>query len=107
MRLCFDLDGTLCTVRKEGQCYSEVTVIEEMKRFLLQRKAEGNYIIIYTARGMNTFDGNVGKVNVKLVPLTLKWLEDNKIPYDEIYFGKPHADWYIDDKAINVDSLNL
>jgi capsule biosynthesis phosphatase len=107
MRICFDLDGTLCTIRKEAECYSEVKVREEIKRFLLQRKAEGHYIIIYTARGMNTFDGNVGKINAKLVPLTLKWLENNKIPYDEIYFGKPSADWYIDDKAINVDNLNL
>jgi hypothetical protein len=29
----------------------------------------------------------------------LDWLEKYDIPYDEIFFGKPNADIYIDDKA--------
>jgi len=33
--------------------------------------------------------------------VTLDTLEQFSIPYDELFFGKPHADAYIDHKAIN------
>jgi aminoglycoside phosphotransferase len=33
--------------------------------------------------------------------ITFNTLENFNIPYDEIYFGKPYADFYIDDLAIN------
>jgi hypothetical protein len=29
----------------------------------------------------------------------LDWLAKNEIPYDEIWFGKPHADVYLDDNG--------
>ena len=33
--------------------------------------------------------------------ITFDTLDKYDIPYDEIYFGKPYADYYIDDLAIN------
>jgi hypothetical protein len=33
--------------------------------------------------------------------ITCDTLEKYEIPYDEIYFGKPYADFYIDDLAVN------
>ncbi|HQH27219.1 MAG TPA: hypothetical protein PLP17_07470, partial [Oligoflexia bacterium] len=32
--------------------------------------------------------------------VTLEWLRRHEIPFDEIHFGKPHADVYIDDNAL-------
>ena len=29
------------------------------------------------------------------------WLRKNKVPFDEIYFGKPWGDIYIDDQALH------
>ena len=39
---------------------------------------------------------NVGKV-------TLDWLERHNVEYDEILFGKPNADVYIDDRAVRFE----
>jgi len=32
--------------------------------------------------------------------MTEKWLKDNRVCYDELIFGKPAADVYVDDKAV-------
>eukprot|EP00959_Pyramimonas_sp_CCMP1952_P055312 1156230-Pyramimonas_sp.AAC.1 len=39
------------------------------------------------------------RLQAKLGSVTFKTLADFNIPFDEIYFGKPHADVYIDDKS--------
>jgi hypothetical protein len=39
--------------------------------------------------------------------VTFDTLEKYKIPYDELYFGKPHADMYIDDKALDTSFLDV
>lgn len=105
-RICFDLDETLCTKKQPHESYSDVVVIEEMAAYLRAMKARGHYIIINTARNMVTQDSNLGKVNKNVGLETLQWLKDNNIPYDEIYFGKPFADFYIDDKAIRPQEIN-
>ena len=46
---------------------------------------------------MKTHSGNIGKINVDIGKITFETLEKFDIPYDEIYFGKPYADFYIDD----------
>jgi hypothetical protein len=53
---------------------------------------------------MKTCQGNLGMVTARISLITLKWLEKYDIPYDEIYFGKPHADVYIDDNAYRFNS---
>ena len=53
---------------------------------------------------METFLGNVGKINAVQGPILYEWLEKYEIPYDEIYFGKPNADVYIDDKGLKFES---
>jgi hypothetical protein len=50
---------------------------------------------------MRTHGGNVGVINRDIGKITFDTLEKFGIPYDEIYFGKPHADIYIDDLALN------
>ncbi len=41
--------------------------------------------------------GNIGKVMADIGKVTLDTLEKFDIPYDELYFGKPYAHYYIDD----------
>jgi capsule biosynthesis phosphatase len=100
-RYCFDLDNTLVTFPKIDKDYTTVEPIHNNIKFLKYLKSLGNEIIIYTARNMKTNNGNVGKCNAKIGKITLDTLEQFDIPYDEIYFGKPHADYYIDDLAIS------
>jgi hypothetical protein len=55
---------------------------------------------------MKTSGSNIGLVNKHVGKITFDTLEKFDIPYDEIYFGKPYADYYIDDLAVNAfDSL--
>lgn len=100
-RFCFDLDNTLVTYPIVKGDYTTVKPIEKNINFLKYLKSFGNTIIIYTARRMKTHHGNVGKINADIGKITFETLEKFNIPYDEIYFGKPYADFYIDDLAVS------
>jgi capsule biosynthesis phosphatase len=101
-RICFDLDNTLVTFPKIHGDYTTVDPITENIDLLRRLKNDGHTIIIHTARRMLTHNGNLGKVLADVAQLTFNTLRDFKIPFDEIYFGKPNADFYIDDKALNA-----
>jgi capsule biosynthesis phosphatase len=101
-RLCFDLDNTLVTFPEIKNDYSSVKPINKNIEMLRKLKSVGNTIIIYTARRMKTHNGNIGKINRDIGKITLDTLEKFDIPYDELYFGKPYADFYIDDLAVNA-----
>jgi capsule biosynthesis phosphatase len=108
LRLVFDMDGTICKTRTPNQTYVEVEPIKGMPEYLQKLKAEGHYIIIQTARHMGTCASNEGKVVKMGARLLMDWLDKYNVPYDEVYFGKPHADLFIDDKGItfkDVDNL--
>ncbi|CAF3039080.1 unnamed protein product [Rotaria sp. Silwood2] len=62
----------------------------------------GHYIIIQTARRMKTREGNAGAVIADIGQVTLETLAEFDIPYDELLFGKPYADVYVDDSAIHA-----
>ena len=100
-RICFDLDNTLVTFPTIRGDYTSVKPIEKNIKFLKYLKGFGNTIIIYTARRMKTHNGNIGKINSDIGKITFETLDNFNIPYDEIYFGKPYADFYIDDLALN------
>ena len=104
MRICIDLDGVICELKKEGQTYDQLLPVPGAIEKLNQLKAAGHYIIIQTARHMKTCEGNVGRVQARIGAITLNWLEKNKVPYDEIYFGKPWAKIYIDDNAFRFEN---
>ncbi len=99
MRICIDLDGTICETKTNKQTYLDVKPKKNAVKVISKLKKEGHEIIIYTARHMKSCDNNVGKVIAKQGYNLFKWLDKHKIPYDEIWFGKPLADVYIDDKA--------
>jgi len=100
-RVCFDLDNTLVSYPKIQGDYETVEPIQKNIEYLRFLKEQGSYIIIYTARRMKTHKGNLGALIADIGKVTLQTLENFNIPYDEIHFGKPHADFYIDDLAVN------
>ena len=99
-RFCFDLDGTLVTQPRVPGDYTTVEPITRNIRYLRFLHSNGHTVIIHTARRMRTHVGNVGAVTKDIARITLDTLDTFEIPYDEIYFGKPYADFYIDDKAV-------
>jgi capsule biosynthesis phosphatase len=100
MRIVFDLDGVICEIKKEGQTYSDVKPLPNAIARLKALKNAGHYIIIQSARHMKTCEANSGLVMRKIGKITLDWLDQYGVPYDEIHFGKPNADLYIDDRAV-------
>jgi capsule biosynthesis phosphatase len=100
-RFCFDLDNTLVSFPKIPNDYTSVEPILKNIEILKFLKLLGHTIIIYTARRMKTHNGNIGSILKDIGQITLNTLKLFDIPYDEIYFGKPYADFYIDDLAVN------
>jgi capsule biosynthesis phosphatase len=107
LRICFDLDNTLVTFPTIIGDYSSVLPIYNNIKLLKKMKSEGHEIIIYTARRMKTHSHNIGKVTKDIALVTIETLQKFEIEYDEIIFGKPYADIYIDDKSINPYINNI
>jgi capsule biosynthesis phosphatase len=103
LRVCFDLDNTLVTHPTTPGDYNSVLPVQRNIDFLKLLHRLGNTIIIYTARRMKTHKGNVGSIVADIGKITLDTLDKFNIPYDEIYFGKPYANFYIDDLAVNAN----
>lgn len=103
LRISYDLDSTLVSHPTIPGDYSTVEPIQRNIDYLNHLKREGHYIIIYTARRMKTHHGNVGKIVKDVGKITLQTLDKFGIQYDELVFGKPYADFYIDDKALNIN----
>ena len=107
MRICIDIDGVLCELRREGQSYADVAPIAGSSEKVRALRAAGHHIILYTSRHMKTTAGNVGLVLARQGRITLEWLARHGFEFDEIHFGKPHADVYIDDNAVRFESWEL
>jgi len=101
LRICFDLDNTLVSYPKVANDYTTCEPIQETIDFLRRCKEMNHTIIVHTARRMKTHGGSMGKVMADIGKITFDQLDQFNIPYDEIVFGKPEADFYIDDKAVN------
>jgi capsule biosynthesis phosphatase len=101
-----DLDGTICeqvppNADGSPRDYSKAIVKPKVVEFLKKAKAAGWNIQIYTARGQITYQGNLERIYLNLRAITQKWLKDNDVTYDHLFFGKPPANVYIDDKSLH------
>lgn len=92
MIYCFDIDGTLCT-NTEGD-YAAALPWQEIIDRVNQLYEQGNRILLYTARGATT--------GIDWRELTERQMKEWNVRYHELFMGKPTADVYIDDKAINL-----
>ena len=101
-RFCFDLDGTLVSLPEIPGDYSTVKPIPENILLAQELHKAGHHIIIQTARRMKTHKGNVGAVLKDVAEITFRTLSEFEVPFDEICFGKPYADIYVDDLAVNA-----
>jgi capsule biosynthesis phosphatase len=102
-RFCFDLDMTLVGVPAVAGDYSTCPPIWKNIELVQQLHKAGHFIIIQTARRMRTHKGNVGSILADVGPVTFAQLAKYNIPYHDIHFGKPWADVYVDDLAVNAN----
>ena len=104
----FDIDGTLCPVKKKEERYEDLVPFSDMLDKLRYYKENGARIILYTSRNMNSYSGNIGLVNKYTAAVLTEWLKKWDIPYDEIVYGKVwpgHKGFYVDDRTIRPDEF--
>ena len=108
LTFCFDIDGTLCPIKKKEEEYIDLVPYKEMIDKLREYKEGGAKIVLFTSRNMNSYNGNIGLINANTAKVLLKWLDKWDIPYDEIIYGKPwpgHHGFYVDDRTIRGDEF--
>ena len=87
-----------------GRDYHKAEPWQDRIKVLNKLYDEGNYIIYFTARAMGRFSDQTHfdaatKAKEVLFELTQNQLKDWGVKYHELIMGKPHADYFIDDKA--------
>jgi len=108
LRFIFDIDGTLCPIKKKEEKYEDLVPYPEMIEKLREYKAAGATITLLTSRNMNSYNGNIGLINANTAKVLLAWLDRWEIPYDEIVYGKPwpgHHGFYVDDRTVRPDEF--
>jgi uncharacterized HAD superfamily protein len=88
---CFDIDGTICT-NTSGD-YEKAEPFVDRINLVNKLYIEDHKIILFTARGSTT--------NLDWTELTKQQLKDWGVKYNELIFGKPDADIFVDDKGIS------
>ena len=94
----FDIDGTICT-NTYGD-YEKAVPYEDMVKKINSLYADGNTIKMMTARG--------SKTGIDWTDTTKRQLSEWNVKHHELIMNKkPHADVYVDDKAINATTFRL
>ena len=100
MKYLIDIDGVICnTPLIDGiNMYILAIPIKENIEKVNRRFDEGHEIVLWTARGART--------KIDWSELTKKQLEVWGVKYTTLSINeKPHFDFLIDDKAINIEHL--
>lgn len=105
-KIIIDLDNTLTIEGPEPYLDKKpnTPVIAKLKQYRLL----GYEIIIYTARNMKSYDGDVSKINSNTLPIIFNWLERHEVPYNGVLVGKPwcgNNGFWVDDRAIRPDEF--
>ena len=95
-RFVFDIDGVIAQFDANLD-YANVEANEPMVRVIRKLYEAGNTIVLHTARGYVT-----GK---DWREVTEEQLKRFGCPYHELHFGKPNADYYVDDKMLDMNDL--
>jgi histidinol phosphatase-like enzyme len=109
--IAFDLDDVIC-FRPTGyedlgpKKYSYCQPYKETIKLVNSLYDDGYKIIIYTARGMSQFSGNIVEIYSKLYNQTNDQLKSWEVKYHQLVMGKIHYDVLIDDKSLNSYDIN-
>lgn len=102
-----DVDGTLCGPvgkdRDYSQCQPRQDVIDKVNDLWLT----GHNIILFSSRGMRTYDGDMVAIEKNIRPTMEAWLNRNGVKYHALVLGKPWGPGvkYVDDNAMHIDEF--
>jgi CMP-N,N'-diacetyllegionaminic acid synthase len=96
LRFVVDIDGVLATLAENndyklsGPQQANINLINTLYDW-------GHRIVLFTARGYTT--------GIDWKARTLEQLTSWRVKFHELHFGKPNADFYIDDKSLSLEIL--
>jgi carbamoyl-phosphate synthase large subunit len=90
---CFDIDGTICSTNCE---YKDAEPFINVINYINKLYESGNKIIMFTSRGT--------KSGINWYDFTKNQIDTWGLQYHKLIMGKPQADIFIDDRAINIDN---
>jgi hypothetical protein len=93
MTFCVDIDGVVAALTP-GLDYSKAGPRSEVVRAVNALHDAGHRIVLFTARGSAT--GRDWRET------TERQLDEWGVRYDTLRFGKPAADWYVDDRSLSI-----
>jgi dTDP-glucose 4,6-dehydratase len=93
---CIDIDGVLATIVPTLQ-YEQAEPIESTIEIVNQLYEAGHEVVLFTARGSAT--------GLNWQETTERQLRSWGVRYHRLLFGKPSADFYVDDKAMLPEHL--
>ena len=96
LNFCFDIDGVIA-ITKDTTDYSKSSANKEIISLVNKLYDYGNHIRLHTARGYVT--------GIDWSEVTKRQLSDWGLKYRELKFGKPNADYYVDDHAMTLTNL--
>tara|TARA_B100000073_G_scaffold302307_1_gene269728 strand:- start:50 stop:370 length:321 start_codon:yes stop_codon:yes gene_type:complete len=101
MKYVVDIDGTICYPGKGEEKYTHATPRTERICQINDLYIKGNEVIYFTARGMGRHNNDRQKAYDEFYEFTLKQLCDWGCMFNDLWLGKPSADYYIDDKGVH------
>jgi len=96
MRLCFDIDGVIASI-VPGNRYEQAQPNRDVIDLVNRLYGQGHHIILFTARGSAT--------GIDWTETTRRQMAAWGVRHHELLFGKPAADYYIDDRLVSVGYL--
>ena len=96
---CFDLDGVICTTKKNF--YKNSKANKKAINKINEIYFKGHKVIIFTARFMGRSNENISLAKKRGYKLTYKQLKKWNVKFHKLIFGKPSYDFIIDDKSVD------
>jgi len=105
MRYCFDIDGVIALTT--GTDYHGSAPNEPVIERINQLYADGHEIVLHTARGMGTLEGDLNAVHDTWYEFTVYQMRSWGLSFHQLFLGKPYADVYVDDKGLNIEGFDV
>lgn len=105
-----DIDGVICHApnNPDGSYdYPNAHPVTSVIKRINQLYDDGNTIILLTARGYRTFNGDLEKIKEFHEPIFIEWLKKHNVKHHKLIMGKP---WgpnpiYVDDRGLSLHSF--
>ena len=93
---CIDIDGVIASIVPDND-YRKAAPLERTIASINRLFDAGHRIVLFTARG--------SKTGIDWRDLTRRQMRDWGVRHHELNFGKPAADYYVDDRNLSIEQL--